>query len=122
MSRAVVAGVALLAIALAGCSGRGSALRPFERAPACALLAQLAVTGQNVAHADVSDPSAFEATLHSAVSSYVRTAQRLHAVVPARLQPDVQQMIAAAQRNHFSDAAHARAEIDTYARSTCKSI
>ena len=49
MSRAVVAGVASISVALAGCSGGGSAIHPFGAAPACPLLAQLARTGQIVA-------------------------------------------------------------------------
>jgi hypothetical protein len=122
MSRAVVAGVVLISIALAACSGGKGAIRSFETAPACPLLAQLAQTGQTVAHADVSDPETFEATLQAAVASYVRTAQRLGAVVPPRLHPAVERMIAAARARQFSEADRARADIDDYARSACKSV
>jgi hypothetical protein len=122
MSRAVVAGVALLSVALAGCSGGGNPIRPFGAAPACPLLAQLARTGESVQHADVADPDAFDATLRSAVVSYVHTAQRLRSAVPARLRVDVDRMISAAQARRFSDADGARSDIDAYARSVCKSI
>jgi hypothetical protein len=122
MSRAVVAGVALIAVALAGCSGSGSAIRPFGAAPACPLLAQLARTGESVQHADVADPDTFEATLRSAVVSYVRTAQRLRTAVPTRLRTDVDRMISAAQARRFSEADSARSDIDAYARSVCKSV
>ncbi len=121
MSRAVVAGVAVVSIALAGCSGHNSAILPFESAPACPLLAQLEQTGQTVAHANVADPDEFEATLQVAVANYLRTAKRLQAAVPARLRADVQRMIVAVQTHHFSEAERARSEIDDYARSTCKS-
>jgi hypothetical protein len=122
MSRAVVAGVALLSVALAGCSGGGNPIHPFGAAPACPLLAQLARTGESVQHADVSDPDTFDATLRSAVVSYVRTAQRLRSAVPARLRVDVDRMISAAQAHRFSDADSARSDIDAYARSVCKSV
>jgi outer membrane murein-binding lipoprotein Lpp len=122
MSRAVVAGVALISVALAGCSGSGNAIHPFGAAPACPLLAQLARTGESVEHADVSDPDTFDATLRSAVVSYVHTAKRLRTAVPARLRADVDRMISAAQAHRFSDAESARSDIDAYARSVCKSI
>ena len=86
------------------------------------MLAKLAQTGQSVQNADVSDPEAFETTLHTAVKSYVRTAQELRAAVPARLTTDVDRMIAAVRDNKFSDADSARADIDAYARTTCGAI
>jgi hypothetical protein len=121
MTRAVVAGVAVVSIALAGCAGHNSAILPFESAPACPLLAQLAHTGQTVAHANVSDPDEFEATLQAAVATYLQTAKRLQAAVPARLQADVKRMIVAVRAHHFSEGERAGSEIDDYARSTCKS-
>jgi hypothetical protein len=119
MSRAAVAGVVLISIALVSCSGTEAA-QPFAKKPACALLARLAQTGQTVQNSDVSDPAAFQATLQTAVKSYVRTATQLRAAVPARLAGDVDRMIAAVRADHFSDAAAARADIDAYARSNCK--
>jgi hypothetical protein len=121
MSRAAVAGVVVISIAVASCSGKGGA-QPFAKKPACALLATLAQTGQTVQNADVSDPAAFQATLQKAVASYVRTAQELRTAVPARLTSDVDHMIAAVRENRFSDAESARADIDAYARSTCTAI
>ena len=121
MSRAAVAGVVMISIAVASCSGNGGA-QPFAKAPACALLAKLAQTGQTVQNADVSDPAAFQATLQAAVKSYVRTARQLRSAVPARLSPDVDRMISAVTDNRFDDAAAARSDIDAYARSACKAI
>jgi hypothetical protein len=119
MSRAAVAGVVLISIALASCSGTGAA-QPFAKKPACALLAELAQTGQTVQNADVSDPAAFQATLQAAAKRYVRTAQKLRAALPARLAADVDRMISAVRANRFSDADSARADIDAYARANCK--
>jgi hypothetical protein len=107
-----------MALALAGCSGGGPNL--FDAAPACRLLEQLAQTGQTVASADVSDPTAFDATLRDAIAKYVRTAKQLRAAVPSRLRDDVERMIAAAQQHRFADATSARANLDSYARSECK--
>ena len=120
MSRAVVASVVGLAFVLAGCGGGGRASNPYGDSPACPLLAQLARTGQTVERADVSDPTAFDATLRSAVRKYVRTANRLRDAVPKHLQRDVERMIAAVQQQRFADAVSQRAAIDAYARSTCK--
>ena len=110
-----------LSIALVSCSGEATA-HPFAKKPACALLAKLAQTGQTVQNADVSDPTAFQATLQTAVKTYVRTAQELRVAVPAHLTPDVDRMIAAVRENKFTDADAARADIDEYARSTCGAI
>jgi len=84
-------------------------------------LAQLAHTGLTVAHANVADPDEFEMTLHLASVSYLRTAQRLEAAVPARLHVDVERMIFAVRTDHFSEAERARSDIDDYERSTCRS-
>jgi hypothetical protein len=121
VTRAVVAGVVAVSIVLTGCAGHRSASHPSQPRPACPLLAQLARTGLTVAHADVSDPDAFEMTLRAAVASYLRTAQRLQAAVPAHLRADVEHMIVAIRTDHFSDAEGARADIDDYERSTCRS-
>ena len=120
MSRAVVAVVVGVTITLTACSDGGSSAGPFGAAAACPILARLARTGQTVAHANVSDPEAFEATLQTAVANYVRAAQGLRRAVPPRLRDDVDRMIAAAQQRRFSDAADARNTIDAYARSECK--
>ena len=120
MTRAVVAGWVGLAVVLAACSGTGTATRPFGPPPACPLLAQLAATGERVARANVADPDAFDATLRSAVATYVRAARGLRVAVPVTLRPDVDRMITAAEQRHFSDAAGARNAIDDYAESTCK--
>ena len=121
MSRAVVASLVGLAFVLAGCSGwGGGASNPYGDSPACPLLAQLARAGQTVEHADVSDPTAFDATLRSAVRTYVYTANKLRDAVPKQLQGDVERMIAAVRRRRFADAVTERAAVDTYARSTCK--
>ena len=92
----------------------------FGDAPACPLLAQLALTGQKVATADVSDPTSFDATLKAAVKKYVSTAKKLRAAVPDHLRPDVERMIAAAQHEQFADTTTQRAAIDSYPRSNCK--
>ena len=88
---------------------------------ACPLLAQLAETGNRVARADVSDPAKFDATLRSAVTQYVRTAQRLRSTVPLGLRVDVERIVAAAQQYRFGDAAAARADLDKYAKAKCAS-
>jgi hypothetical protein len=123
MARAVVAAVGMTAVGmafvLAGCGGGGSA-NPYGDSPACPLLAQLAETGQTVATADVSDPSAFDTTLRAAVTKYVHTAKQLRTAVPEQLRGDVDRMIAAVREQRFTDAVSERAAIDAYARSTCK--
>ena len=110
-----------ISIALVSCSGK-SVAQPFAKKPACALLAKLAQTGQTVENADVSDPTAFQATLQSAVKTYLRTARQLRVAVPARLTADVDRMIAAARDDKFADADSARTDIDAYARATCGAI
>ena len=80
MARAVGAVAVGVALILAGCSGGGGSVATrFGDAPACPLLAQLALTGQKVATADVSDPTSFDATLKAAVKKYVSTAKKLRA-------------------------------------------
>jgi alpha-D-ribose 1-methylphosphonate 5-triphosphate synthase subunit PhnG len=108
------------ALVLAGCSGGGGSASPFGDAPACPILVQLAQIGQTVATSDVSDPAAFDATLKEAVADYVRTAKRLRAAVSSRLRADVDRMITAAQQHRFADAATARAAVDRFARSECR--
>ena len=120
MGRVAVAGVVVLAAALASCSSGTSAAKVFGSAPACPLLAQLALTGRTVENTDVSDPAVFEATLHDAITKYVQTAKQLRGVVPASLRPDVDRMVTAAQQRHFSDGDDARAAIDGYARTACE--
>jgi hypothetical protein len=117
MSRAVVAGIVVVAFALAGCGGTGN---PYGAAPACPLLADLAQTGRTVARADVSDPDAFAATMHNATKVYLRIARQLRDAVPDDLKVDVDRMITAAEHQRFDDAAKARARIDRYAQSVCK--
>ena len=121
MSRAAAVGVLAFTIALCACSSGGTSLtKAFGPAPACPLLAKLAQTGQTVAQANVSDPAAFDATLQTAVASYVQTAKGLRAVVPANLRSDVDRMITAVQQHRFADAVTARNAIDDYAQSACK--
>jgi hypothetical protein len=103
---------------VAGCSGGGKA-SSSDSAP-CSILAELAQTGQTVASANLSDPSAFDKTLRTAVVSYVRTARRLREAVPENLRPQVTLMIAAAEQHSFNDASAARAKIDNYASANCK--
>jgi len=119
MSRAVVAGIVLVAFALAlvGCGGK---VNPYGSAPACPLIADLARTGQTVAQADVSDPDAFEATMRDATKAYLSTARKLRDAVPENLKADVDRMITAAERRRFADAATARSHVDAYARSACR--
>ena len=120
MSRAVVAAVVGVCV-LAGCSfGGGHASNPYGDSPACPLLAQLARTGQTVARADVSDPTAFDATFRAAVTKYVDTAHKLRDAVPKHLRGDVERMIAAVREQRFADAVRERAAIDSFARTTCK--
>ena len=110
-----------LALVLAGCSdGGGRAASAAATTSACPLLAQLAATGETVAHADIADPDKFDATLKTAVTDYVRTARRLQAVVPLSLRSDVADLENAARHYRFDDATAARASIDAYARSKCE--
>ena len=88
---------------------------------ACPLLAQLAKTGETVARADVADPAKFDATLRSAVTEYVRTAQRLRSAVPLALRADVERLVAAAEQYRFADATTARAALNSYERAKCAS-
>jgi hypothetical protein len=117
MARAVVAGIVGFAFVLTGCSGGNGS--PFGSSPACPLLAQLAQTGETVASADVSDPTAFDATMRNAIKTYVRAAKKLRDAVPDELRDDVDRMIAAAEQRRFADATAARANVDSYARSHC---
>ena len=117
MSRAVAAGVLVAALALGGC--RGGNDDQYGAEPACPLLAEMVKAGQTVARADVSDPATFDATLRDATKTYVRTANQLRDAVPENLRGDVEQMITAAKRRRFGDAAKARTRIDAYARDNC---
>src|SRR5262245_50978499 len=100
MSRAVAAGVLVVALVLGGCSGDDD---QYGAAPACPLLAELVQTGQTVAQADVTDPATFDATLRDATKAYVETASELRDAVPANLQGDVEEMITAAKQRRFGD-------------------
>lgn len=109
-----------IVLVLSACAGGGDSANPIvQRESACPLLAQLAATGQTVAHADIADPAAFNTTLRTAVDKYVRITSRLRVAVPSRLRADVDRLTAAAQQYRFDDATSARAVIDNYARSTC---
>ena len=92
---------------------------PYGDAPACPILAELVRTGQTVASADVSDPTAFDQTLRTALSKYVSTARRLREAVPDNLRPSVTLMIDAAERRDFEAAIAARSKLDKFARSNC---
>jgi hypothetical protein len=117
MTRAVAAAVVGATLVLGACSG-GSG-KSIAATTACPLLAQLARTGETVAQADVGDPVKFDTTLRSAVTQYVRTAQRLRTVVPLGLRGDVERLVAAAEQYRFEDATSARADLDKYARAKC---
>ena len=119
MSRAVATTVFGAAFVLSACSGGGRS--SSAATPACPLFAKLVQTGDSVARADVADPVKFDATLRDAVTQYVRTARRLRAAVPARLQGDVDRLVAAAQQHRFEDALTARANLDAYAGAKCGS-
>jgi hypothetical protein len=119
MIRALAAAVLGAALVLSACSG-GTAKSAGSTSP-CALLAELAQTGDTVARADIADPAKFDATLHAAVNRYVRTAQQLRSTVPARLRGDVERLVAAAQQYRFDDATTARAALDSYERTKCAS-
>jgi hypothetical protein len=119
MSRAAATAVVGVALALSACGGGGG--NSFGATSPCPLLAQLAKTGETVAQADVADPAKFDATLRSAVKEYVRIARRLRSAVPLGLRADVELLVAAAEQYRFSDAATARAKIDSYERSKCES-
>ena len=110
-------GLAAAGVAVAGCSGGGTA--SSGSAP-CSILAELTQTGQTVAAANVSDPDAFDKALRAAVVKYVTTAQRLREAVPESLRPQVTLMIAAVERRNFDAASAARAKIDAYADANCK--
>ena len=108
-----------VALVLSACGGGGG--NSIGATSPCPLLAQLAKTGDTVARADVADPAKFDATLRSAVKEYVRVARRLRSAVPLGLRADVELLVAAAEQYRFSDAATARAKIDSYERSKCES-
>jgi len=114
----VSVGLAAAGVAVAGCSGGGTASSSGS-AP-CSILAELTQTGQTVAAANVSDPDAFDKALRAAVVKYVTTAQRLREAVPENLRPQVTLMIAAVERRNFDAASAARAKIDAYADANCK--
>ena len=120
MTRVVATAVIGATLVLSACSGGVGA--SIAATTACPLLAQLTKTAETVARADVSDPVKFDATLRSAVAKYVRTAQRLRAVVPLGLRGDVERIVAAAQQYRFADAISARADIDKYARAKCSAV
>ena len=117
MFRAAGAGVVVLALALSGCSAGSTGASGASKA--CPLLDRLARTGEAVARADVSDPSAFDRTIRDATTEYVRTARELRDAVPAGLRADVDRMIAAIEHLRFTDANAARARVDAYARVVC---
>jgi len=117
MHRALATAAVGVALVLCACSG-GDPKAIAVESP-CPLLAQLAKTGETVARADVGDPAKFNATLHSAVKEYVRTAKRLRGAVPLGLRADVERVLAAAEQYRFTDATTARANIDSYERTKC---
>ena len=117
MPRAVATAVVGAALAISACSGGGG--NPIAATKTCALLAQLARTGEAVASADVADPVKFDATLRRAVGRYVRAARQLRDEVPASLRDDVDRLVAAAQQYRFEDALTARAAIADYTGATC---
>ena len=119
MIRALAAAVLGAVLVLSACSG-GNPKSIASTSP-CALLAELAQTGETVARADIADPAKFDATLHAAVDRYVRTAQRLRSTVPLRLRGDVERLVAAAQQYRFEDATTARAALNSYERAKCAS-
>ena len=124
MSRAAITTLAAASVTIslvfAGCSG-GTGNHSTAGSPLCGLLEQMAQTGQTVARADVTDPAKFDTTLRAAVTDYVRIAHRLRSAVPNRLRPNVDRLATAVQQYHFDDASAARADIDEYARSKCRS-
>jgi hypothetical protein len=117
MPRAVATAVVGVVLAISACSGGGG--NPIAATKTCALLAQLARTGDAVASADVTDPVKFDATLRRAVGQYVRAARKLRDEVPARLRDDVDRLVAAVQQYRFEDAMTARADLDAYAGVKC---
>ena len=112
----VLLGVVLAAGACSGGEKRGGA---SAKPASCSLIDQLDATAAEVAHADVSDPDAFNTTLQGAVTKYVATVKQLKGVAPASLQLDLDRLIAAVDQERFDDAADARAALDEYALTTC---
>jgi hypothetical protein len=106
-------------LVLSACAG-GNAKSVASTSP-CALLAELAQTGETVARVDVADPAKFDTTLRSAVDRFVFTAQRLRSSLPLRLRGDVERLVAAAQQYRFDDATTARAALNSYERAKCAS-
>ena len=118
MPRAVASVVVGVALVLGACSGGGA--DPITANQVCTLLAELARTGQAVERADITDPAKFDATLRNAVAQYVRTARRLRGNMPAGLRDDVDRLVAAAQQYRFQNALTARAAIENYAGTKCR--
>ena len=120
MTRAVAGAVVGMALIVGACGGGNSAAKPFSNAPACRILAELAVRGESASHIDVADPEAFATNMKRAVAAYVRTARGLRTTVPVNLRDDVDRIIAAAQQHRFTNAKKARADLDAFAREECK--
>jgi hypothetical protein len=112
----------VVALALAGCSGSGSAGKGAtggESTKACALIASLDETTSGVARLDLSDPDAYKEGLDAAVTKYAATVRQLKREVPDRLAPDLDRLEAAVRQYRFGDAAAAKQSLDDYAADKC---
>ncbi len=117
--RGVAPFVVVVVLIAGGCSGGSKKSGPSGKPASCALIAQLDEIVGVVAHANVSDPEAFNAALNTAVTKYVATVKQLKSETPANLQPDLDRLIAAVDQERFDDAADARVSLDQYALTEC---
>jgi hypothetical protein len=114
----IVCGLAT-ACSSGGSSEHGTRATTPNSGTACGLIAKLDTISGGIAHADVSDPDAFQQTLNTAVTEYADTLRQLAPLVPAATRTDVERVEASVKQYRFEEAQSERASIDTYAQTNC---
>jgi hypothetical protein len=104
-----------------GCSGDddGSTGINGSAQAVCTLVERLDGTGDDVAAADVKDPSRFNDALDDAVEQYTEVLDDLDEVAPPELRDDVERLRAAVEQYRFADGLEAHAALDAYASRAC---
>jgi len=121
--RGLAASLCVLAVAVtgAGCSGGGgsSSGKVANNSQACTLVSRLDTIADNVAHANVADPSGFRRTLDDAVTQYATTVRELQPLVPENVRTDLERVEASVRQYRFDEAAADRTSLDEFAENAC---
>jgi hypothetical protein len=116
-----VAAIVLVPVVVASCSRSGGAAKSSTsgRPAACTYVAKLDAIAASVARANVQDPTAFKATLATAVAEYVADVKALKAVAPADLDASLDLVAGDVQQFRFDAALTDRTQLDAYAAREC---